>query len=220
MEHQDVVRARRMVRSYDPTRPVDDDVLTRLLEQATRAPSAGHSQGRDLLVLRGADRDRFWAVTGPTGSTGPTGPSGPDRWRRGMATAPVLVLCLSDPRRYVARYAEDDKTGDRAAPGAAGRGTGPDAWPVPYWDVDTGMAALLLLLGAVDAGLGACFFGVPDDRHDTVREAFAVPADRRLVGVVSLGHPAPDRRSPSLRRGRRPLAETVHEGRFGRPFPA
>ncbi len=211
MEHQDVVRARRMVRSYDPTRPVDDLVLAGLLEQATRAPSAGHAQGRDLLVLRGAARERFWDVTAPAGS------AAPDRWRQGMRTAPVLVLCLSDPQRYVARYAEADKS-DRDAAGSGGRGSGPDGWPVPFWDVDTGMAALLLLLGAVDAGLGACFFGVLDDRHAAVREAFGVPGDRRPVGVVSLGHPAPDRRSPSLRRGRRPLAETVHEGRFGTPF--
>ena len=91
---------------------------------------------------------------------------------------------------------------------------------MPWWDVDTGMAAQLLLLGATDLGLGACFFGVPPERHDAVREAFGVPADRRLVGAVSLGHPAPDRRSPSLRRGRRGVAEVAHDGRFGTPFVA
>ena len=211
MEHAEVVRARRMVRAYDPDRPVDDAVLARLLDAATRAPSAGNAQGRDLLVLRGDALETYWRVT--------TEPDrAPDAWLRGMRTAPVLVLCLSDPARYVDRYAEPDKTGDAAAPGAAARGRRPRAWPVPYWDVDTGMAALLLLLGAVDEGLGACFFGVPDDRHDAVRAAFGVPADRRPVGVVSLGHPAPDRRSPSLRRGRRPLPDVVHEGRFGVPY--
>jgi len=218
-----------MVRSYDPTRPVDDAVLTDLLDQASRAPSAGHSQGRDLLVLRGEARERFWDVTtgraaGPSAggppSDGLPAPASPDRWLSGLRTAPVLVLCLSDPDRYVARYAEADKVAARASPGAAGRGSGRDAWPVPYWDVDSGMAAMLLLLGAVDAGLGACFFGVPDHRHHEVRDAFGVPTDRRLVGVVSLGHPAPDRRSPSLRRGRRPFAEIAHEGRFGVPFGA
>ena len=225
MEHRDVVLARRMVRRYDPDRPLPEHVLADLLDQASRASSAGHSQGRDLLVLREDAKDRFWAVTAGDGvdagdaadasAAGPAVPPAGDSWLRGMRTAPVLVLCLSDPQRYVARYAEPDKTGAAAAPGAGSRGTSVGAWPVPWWDVDTGMAALLLLLGATDAGLGACFFGVPDHRHDAVRAAFDVPADRRLVGVVSLGHPAADRRSPSLRRGRRPLAETVHEGRFG-----
>lgn len=214
VEHEDVVRSRRMVRAYDPTRPVDDAILARLLDHATRAPSAGFSQGWDFVVLRGGARARFWDVTTGPGTTDPA----PDSWLRGMRTAPVLLLCVSDPERYVRRYSEPDKTGAAAAPGSQRRAVDDAAWPVPYWDVDTGMAALLVLLGAVDAGLGACFFGVPDDRHDAVREAFAIPASRRLVGVVSLGHPAPDRRSPSLRRGRRGVSEVAHEGRFGDPF--
>ncbi len=118
-------------------------------------------------------------------------------------------MCLSDPQRYLDRYAEPDK-------GWADRD--PGRWPVPYWDVDTGMAAMLVLLGAVDSGLGACFFGVPADRHAPTLAALGAPPDRRIVGVVSLGHAAPDRRSPSLRRGRRPLAEVAHAGRFGVPF--
>ena len=78
----------------------------------------------------------------------------------------------------------------------------------------------LILLTAVDEGLGACFFGVPGPRHDAVLTAFGVPPNRRIVGVISLGLPAADRRSPSLRRGRRPFADVVHDGRFGAPFPA
>jgi hypothetical protein len=36
--------------------------------------------------------------------------------------------------------------------------------------------------------------------------------------VVALGYPVGDVRSPSLRRGRRPVAEVAHDGRFGRPW--
>jgi len=191
-----------MVRTYDPDRDVADDVLHRLLDLATRAPSAGFSQGWDFLTLRGGALVRFWAET-----TDPDTPA--DAWLQGMRTAPVVVLCLSDPGRYLDRYAEPDK-------GWTDRDLA--RWPIPYWDVDTGMAAMVLLLSAVDEGLGACFFGVPSRRHDAVRDAFSVPADRRVVGAVTVGHPAPDRRSPSLRRGRRPLAEVVHDGRFGTPL--
>jgi nitroreductase len=208
MEFADAVRARRMVRTYDPARPVPPQVLTGLLDLAVRAPSAGFSQGWDFLVLRAAgDRERFWTATAGSGA------EGPDRWLLGMRTAPALVLCLSEPGRYLDRYAEADKgwtDRDQAR------------WPVPYWDVDTGMAALILLLGAVAAELAGCFFGVPPERHAAVRKAFGVPADRRIVGVVSLGYPAPagtDRRSRSLRRGRRPLAEVAHDGRFGTGWP-
>jgi nitroreductase len=82
------------------------------------------------------------------------------------------------------------------------------------------MAALLILLTAADEGLGACFFGVPPEDRLAVLDAFGAPADRRIVGVISLGYPAADRRSPSLGRGRRPLAEVAHDGRFGAPWSA
>ena len=203
MELADAVRRRRMVRAYDPDRPVPRETLLRLLDAAVRAPSAGFSQGWDFLVLTSADdRDRFWAATSDPDAA-------PDAWLRGMRSAPALVVCLSDPQRYLDRYAEPDKGWTDRDPGR---------WPVPYWDVDTGMAALVVLLTAVDEGLGGCFFGVPPERRDAVLGAFGVPADRRVVGVVSLGYPAPDRRSPSLRRGRRPVAEVAHDGRFGVPF--
>jgi nitroreductase len=116
------------------------------------------------------------------------------------------VVFFSDKEAYLDRYAEPDK-------GWTDRDE--RRWPVPYWHVDTGMAALIFLLAAHDIGLGACFFGVPPERFGALREAFAVPQRLTPVGVVSLGHPAPDVRSPSLRRGRRPLAELVAYGSFG-----
>jgi len=202
MDLVDVVRKRRMVRAYDRSRPVPREAITTLLDLAIRAPSAGFTQGWDFLVLTDdADLRRFWQVT--------TDPGDPDTWLDGMRTAPALVVCLSDPERYLDRYAEADKGWTDRDPGR---------WPVPYWDVDTGMAALLMLLGAVDSGLAGCFFGVPPHRQADALEAFGVPPDRRIVGVVSLGHPAPDRRSPSLVRGRRPLTEVAHAGAYGEPW--
>lgn len=203
MEFRDVVRARRMVRTYDPLRPVPASTLTDLLDLAIRAPSAGFSQGWDFVVLRtAADTARFWSATAD-------GDGDPDRWLRGMQTAPVLVLCLSDRERYLDRYAEPDK-------GWADRDSA--RWPVPYWDVDTGMAGLLMLLGAVDEGLSGCFFGVPPERQAAVLAEFGAPSGHRIVGVISLGYPASDRRSPSLRRGRRPISEVAHDGHFGKPW--
>ena len=206
MEFNDVVRARRMVRAYDRRRPVPTATVTELLDLAIRAPSAGFSQGWDFVVLRTpADTGRFWRAARE-------GDGEPDRWLAGMQTAPVLILCLSDPGRYLDRYAEPDK-------GWLDRDTG--RWPVPYWDVDTGMAGLLMLLGAVDEGLAGCFFGVPAERQAAVLAEFGAPPGHRVVGVISIGHPAPtDRRSPSLRRGRRPVSEVGHDGDFGTPWPA
>lgn len=205
MEFEKAVRTRRMIRSYDPDRPVPRQLLARLLDLATRAPSAGFSQGWDFVVLSTPEQvGRFWAATTDGGE--------PDRWLRGMRTAPALILCLSDREAYLDRYAEPDK-------GWTDRDEA--RWPVPYWDVDTGMASMIILLAAVDAGLAGCFFGVPAERRAAVGDAFAIPTGRRIVGVISLGHPpaeGTDRRSASLRRGRRPVDEVGHDGRFGTPF--
>ena len=85
---------------------------------------------------------------------------------------------------------------------------------MPYWDIDTGMASLLVLLGAVDEGLACCFFGVPADAHSAVKAALGIPARLNIVGVISLGYGAPDQRSPSLRRGRRGLDDVLSYGRM------
>src|SRR3712207_2718985 len=185
-----------MVRDYDPHRPVPPEVRERLLEHAIRAPSAGFSQGWAFLVLESPDeRERFWTATGPSAGH-------PDPWLVRMSRAPLLIIALSHKDAYLDRYAEQDK-------GWTDRDEA--RWAGPYWDVDAGMAALLMLLTAVDEGLGACFFGGPPARVDACRAACGVPAAFRPVGCVSVGYRGPgDRRSPSLRRGRRPLEEVVH----------
>lgn len=201
MEFSDVVRRRHMVRRYDQERPVPKDALQACLDNALRAPSAGFSQGWDFLVLtEAADRERFWEVT--TEEDDELDAS----WLAGVRGTPVLVVCCSDKQAYLDRYAAPDK-------GWTDRDEA--RWPVPYWDLDTGMAALLILLTAVDQGLGALFFGVPPECHDDVHEVFGIPRERTIIGVVSLGYEVPGPNSPSLRRARRGADQVVHWGRFG-----
>ena len=232
MEFRDVVRRRRMVRNYDPDRPVPPEVVERLLAHAVRAPSAGFSQGWGFLVLeREADRERFWAVTSPRGrlnpelgaerpariepasgaeASGASRPAGPEGqgmtgWLAGMRRAPLLVVAHSNRAAYLDRYAEPDKGWTDRDPGR---------WPAPYWDIDAGFASLLILLTAVDEGLGACFFGIPPERVAGYREAFGVPPDFSPIGAITVGYPAPDRRSPSLKRGLRPPDQVIHRGHW------
>ncbi len=200
MELDRVIKRRRMVRDYDPDRPVPPEVVDRLVDYAIRAPSAGFSQGWGFLVREEpADRDWFWAAASPE----PT--AGRDRWRQGMARAPLIIVPHSNQDRYLDRYARPDK-------GWTDRDAG--RWPVPYWHIDTGFASLLMLLTVVDEGLGACFFGIPPDKVAPFRDAFGVPDDFRPVGCISVGYRAPDVPSGSLRLGRRPVDEVVHRGRW------
>jgi nitroreductase len=200
MEFRDVVRRRRMVRNYDPDRPVPPEIVDELLRHAIHAPSAGFSQGWAFLVLDEPDAvRRFWAATTPPGS-GPTSP-----WLAGMQAAPLIIVPLSCKDAYLDRYAEADK-------GWTDRDE--TRWPVPYWHIDAGMAALLMLLTAVDNGLGACFFGVPPEQTATFRAEFGVPDTYSPIGAITVGYRAADRRSPSLKRGRRGTDEVVHRGRW------
>ena len=198
MEFADVVRRRRMVRSYG-AEGVDPTVVDRMLAHAVHAPSAGFSQGWAFLVLdRACDVDRFWRSATP-----PRDGARPDAWLTGMRTAPVVIVPLSCKAAYLGRYAEPDKGwSDRAEA----------RWSVPYWHIDTGMAALLILQTAVDEGLGACFFGIPPSLTGSVRAECGVPEDLMPIGAITVGHPAPPRATRSASRERRPLAQVVHRG--------
>jgi len=200
MEFAEVVRRRRMVRNYT-TEPVDPAVVDRVLQNALHAPSAGFSQGWAFLRLdTPADVARFWTAATPPGR-------GTDRWSSGMRRAPVIVVPLSHKAAYLERYAEPDKgwlDRDEAR------------WPAPYWDIDTGMASLLILLTVVDEGLGACFFGIPPGQTSSFRTEFDVPESYTPIGAITIGHRATDRPSPSLRRGRRSPDDVVHSGHWGR----
>jgi nitroreductase len=84
--------------------------------------------------------------------------------------------------------------------------------------MDAAMASLLVLQTAVDAGLGACFFGIPVEKEAAVRAEFGIDVDFDPVGVITLGHRTTDTGaagSPS-RRARKPLDEVVHRGHWSR----
>lgn len=182
-----------MVRSFTSD-PVPPESLDRILRNATRGPSAGFSQGQAFLVLEGAELETFWTV-------------GAEWVHESVRTAPVVIVPLSSKRVYLDRYAEDDKGWfDRDE----------KRWPVPFWHIDTGMAALLILQTVVDEGLGAVYFGFDPERVTEFRELFGVPEDHEPIGAIAIGHSAeagPTNVSAITRR-RRSLDDVVHRGRW------
>jgi FMN reductase [NAD(P)H] len=183
MEFAEVVRRRRMVRNY-ADRPVPRESLERIAAAAQRVPSAGFSQGVRLVVV---------TEPGPRAAVAAACDeatyveAGFDPWL--SRAAALFVPCVSE-EVYRARYREPDKR----RPGEPEK-----EWPVPYWWVDAGCTVMLILLAAVDEGLAAGFLGPRDPA--VLRDALGVPADFVPIGVVTVGHPAPDRRSGSLARG-------------------
>jgi nitroreductase len=200
LEFADVIRRRRMVRTYTD-RPVPRELVDRIVDAGRRAPSAGFSQGWAFVVLEGQEQTAiFWALTAPTG-----GRAGSDLWNR-LAAAPVVIIPFAHRQAYLNRYAEPDKAGlglERA-----------ENWRVPFWLVDTAFATMAMLLAATDAGLGALFFGLGGGESELL-DRLGVPPGYDPIGAISLGWPAQhDARSPSLARGHRTRSEIVHYGRW------
>jgi nitroreductase len=199
MEFGDVLRRRKMVRTF-ADEPIDADVVDRILQAGHRAPSAGFSQGFAFLVLRGSEETvPFWeALAG--------GESRPD-WIEGLARAGAVIVPLASKKAYLDRYAEEDK-------GWTDRDEA--RWPTPYWLVDAAFAAMLMLLSAVDEGLGALFFGMPAEEIASFRATFGVPDEWHPIGAIAIGHPAPvdPVRSSRDTRERKSLEEVVHRGRW------
>lgn len=194
-----MIRRRRMVREFAP-RAVPQAVLTRILQSALHAPSAGFAQGTELVVLDQPDRiAQFWRTTDPRGRKSPVPEAAP----------PVIVVPFAGKSAYLKRYSEPDK-----------QGLGMDVeegWPVPYWDLDAAMGVMLMLLAAVDEGLGAWYFGIFHGEAELLRW-LKVPEGFRPIGAVALGYPSPSQRARGsvLSRKRRALEDVVHRGEWSR----
>ncbi len=194
-----------MVRSFS-AEPVGLDVVERLLKAALRCPTAGNTGGTAWVALVGPnDTAMYWSTT----TDDDWRARNPD-WAEGLRRAPVVLLAYTSPDSYVARYGEPDKA-------SSGLGSGPDAWPVPYWYGDAAFGVMTLLLGAVDAGLGACVLGTFRGEPELAR-ALDVPGGWRLFCAVVLGRPdGLDHRSPSLDRPPPRASERIHWGHWEAP---
>ena len=103
-----------------------------------------------------------------------------------VATAPVIIATCADTQRMGEKY------GTRGS---------------FYSLVDTSFASLLILLGATEQGLGACFVGSYDSEQ--VAKIFQLPNHIRPVGLITIGYPAEQPRKPS--NPKIPLEKLIHE---------
>lgn len=197
MEFSDVLTRRRMIRNYTAD-PVPDDALDRIAAAALRAPSAGNSQAVAVVVVTDeATRKEIAQLADEPAYVS----AGFDPW---ISKAPAHLVIVVSEKVYRDRYAEPDKLG-------------PDGksieWPVPYWWVDAGASMMAVLLTAVDEGLGAGFLGVHS--LPQLSALLDIPEHFHPIGVVTVGHPAPDRRSASLKRPKKTPDDVVFRDRWG-----
>ena len=197
MEFTDVLARRRMVRNYED-RAVDPESLARIAAAALRAPSAGNSQAIGVVVVTDpgirseiaglADEPEYVAA-------------GFDPW---ISKAPAHVVISVSEKVYRDRYSEPDKLDDDGSQ---------IEWPVPFWWVDAGASMMAVLLAAVDEGLAAGFLGVHS--LPALSQLLGIPDHFDPIGVVTVGHPAPDRRSGSLNRPKKTPDEVIFTDRWG-----
>lgn len=186
-----------MVRNYTDD-PIDAGSLERIIDAGLKAPSAGNSQGFGFVVVTDPDhRQKIADLADEREYVS----AGYDPW---ISKAPVHIVISVSEEAYRERYREPDKLG-------------PDGeeieWPVPFWWVDAGAAMMGVLLAAVDEGLAAGFLGV--HAIPELSDSVGLPEDHSPIGVVTVGHPAPDRRSGSLARGKKTRETVVHLERWG-----
>ena len=195
MEFEQTVLKRRMVRHFS-REPVSAEALNRILELAQHAPSAGFSQGSAFVVVTESKTKQEIATLQGEAEYSAAG------FHKWISEAPIdIVACVSE-KIYHERYNEPDKLDEGEE----------IAWPAPYWFFDIGAGCMLVLLAAVDAGLAAAFSGVLNPPG--IRHLLGIPADFHPVGVISIGHGAKDKPSPSLKRGRKPAEQVIHREKW------
>jgi FMN reductase [NAD(P)H] len=198
MEFHDVVMKRRAVRRFEEG-GVEREVIERIARLAQRTPSAGFSQGQRLIVVM--DQPTRVEVARIFGEEWYKDDFGP--WVSECAAQ--FIPCISQAI-YHRRYQEPDKLDE------AGNEY---AWPVPYWWVDIGATMQNIMLAAVDEGLGCGFIGPSeDDSFDELRGYLGIPDEFVAIGVMPVGKPLPDVRSPSLKRGWVPFEQFARWDRW------
>ena len=191
MEFKQVVRKRRMVRHFKPD-PVEREVIERILDLARRAPSAGFTQGQSFVVV--TDTGLKLKIAELCGEKHYTEAG----FHPFISGAPLLVVPCTSEAAYHRRYQEPDKVQEDGSE---------IEWPVPYWYMDIGCSVMTILLAVVDEGLAAGFAGTDD--LEGLRSLLGLQPEVTPMGIIPIGHPAPDKRSPSLKRGRKPIQNVV-----------
>jgi FMN reductase [NAD(P)H] len=190
----DLLKRRRAVRDYTGER-VPRETLERIAATVRKAPSAGFSQGVRALVVDDPELLAAIAAIDDDESS--------QSW---FGTVAAHILVLVREQDYHDRYTQSDKL--------AMTGGVEVLWPVPFWHVDAGAALMLVLLAAIEEGLGAGVYGVPVEQDAQWRELLKIPADLTVVSGVTVGVPGPDpdraRRTSVLSQRRKPVEEVVH----------
>lgn len=206
-EMLDWLRSRRSVRAFTD-RPIDRDVLVRVLEAATTAPSSTNRQPWRFTVVRSAALRRrvVDAVVSRTAEIKAIVARGhhaedfgryADFFHEPLAAAAVIVV--PQYRLYPDLIANLIESGG----GDPTRFATASAMQTEL--CATSSAIMTLLLQAHAEGLGACMMSGPMVARDEIQALLHIAEPWRMIGAIALGYPA----DAAPARSRKPLQHVI-----------
>ena len=154
MDFDEVVRKRKMIREYQQDSQIPTEIINKLLKNAHRSHSAGHTQVQGYIVV-------IDPITKKKLCQASLGQSQ-------VEDASVLIIVCANTSRSVIRYGK--------------RGT--DFYSI----IDGAFASMIILLSAVNEGIGASFIGAFEDNR--IVKILGLPVHVKPIGIIALGYPA------------------------------
>ena len=189
-----VLRRQRAHRSFTDE-AVPDDVITDILELATRAPSAQNCQPWEFVVVQDPDRrEQIWELAARLWEMG----------ARDATEGKVDDHMTSDVEQGV-------MGGFAAAPVSIVVCADTDKWPANLMDSSIWPAIQNVMTAATAHGLGSALTTIGTILVDDLRAILRLPETIEPKAVIPIGHPA--RALGSSRR--EPVSEHAHREEFG-----
>jgi nitroreductase len=154
MDTLDCIKSRHSIRNFLPNK-IPEEVLYRILDAANSAPCAGNIQCWRFLIVEKEAAKKVIAKACLD-----------QNW---IATAPVIILILSDSKALKMEYGE---RGEKL-----------------YEIQNATLAAENLILAAWNYGIGSTYIGTTF-AETKLRKEFRIPDSIKIFAVIPLGYPA------------------------------
>lgn len=217
MELIEAIKSRKSIRGYKPT-PVPREVMTEILEIATRAPSGYNSQPWEFIVLGGkvlddlkhAVHEEFSSGTKPHPDFPIESLAGVYRERQ-KELGITLFRLMGITREDTEKRNQWSLKGMRAfdAPNVIILSMDEEAGTGFQTVFSLGTVTQTIALAAVDYGLGTCIQGVLTYYPAILRKIADIPESKKLAIGIAIGYPDWDLPANKLQSIREPLVNIV-----------